>query len=96
MDGMIKKAVPGSVRALIKQLMHICGTRLARGHMAAAWILSALNNTQLFISEFIPVISADGRGLSLPPSCIINTPLQLVDLHSGALWHVDGPLCRQN
>lgn len=77
--------------------MHVsvsCSARLA------AWTQSAPNNTPLFISEFIPVISAEGRGLSLSrslsPSCIINTPLQLVDWHSGGLWHVDGPLSRQN
>lgn len=39
--------------------------RLARSHKAAAWILSALNNTKLFILDFIPVISADRRGHSL-------------------------------
>lgn len=94
MDGLIKKTVPGSVQALIKQLLLSASlssgvTWPQHGHCPPL-----ITHSFSFQNSFPSSQLTDVAPLS--PSCIINTPLQLVGVRSGGPWHIDGPLCAQN
>lgn len=94
MEGMIKKTVPGSVQALIKQLFLSASLSSGVTWPQHGYYLSLITHSFSFQNSFPSSQLIDVAPLS--PSCIINTPLQLVGVRSGGLWHIDGPICTQN